>query len=177
MRRPFFSLFAIAILSYWFMTPITASAQDSGTKLRGGLKYSTHVEAIGITVGGDLPVANKIRAGGDFNYYIPGDEGGASVTVWTINVNGYYEVLTSDSMTIHALAGINYLNWSYDNSYCDSFFFGLSCDTTFTDTGLNLGGLAEFGTGNVGFFGTVQIVGLGGDSNGLVIGGGVSYGL
>ena len=175
MRRPIFSLFTIAIFSYCFMIPFAASAQDGGTKLRGALKYSGHVEAIGIGVGADLPVADKIRAGGDFNYYLPGDEFGISVTAWSINANGYYEVMVNDSMTIHALAGINILNFSYGSDFCDQFGnLGISCDDTFTDIGLNIGGLAEFGSGNIGFFGTLQFVGIGGDSDGLVIGGGIS---
>ena len=164
----------IAILSYCFMTPFAVSAQDGGTKLRGGVKFNGHVEAIGIGVGADMPVADLIRVGGDFNFYFPGDEnifgvGNISTTIWTINVNGYYELLTNDSMTVHGLAGINYLNFTYDNVAGCSF-----CNDTFTDIGLNLGGLAEFGTGNIGFFGTVQIVGLGGDSNGFVVGGGAT---
>ncbi len=178
MRRPIISVFTIAILSYFFLAPISANAQGE-TKIRGGLKYNTHIEAIGISVGGDMPVADMIRVGGDFNYYLPGDEGGISTTVWTININGYYVVMENGSMTIHALAGINYLNWSYDSDFCDDIFGGFSsfCDLSFTNTGINIGGLAEFGTGNIGFFGTVQLVGITGGSSGLAVGGGVSMAL
>ena len=85
------------------------------------------------------------------------------------------EVMVNDSMTIHALAGINILNFIYDSGFCDNFSgLGLSCDDTFTNIGLNLGGLAEFGSGSIGFFGTLQFVGIGGDCDGLVIGGGIS---
>lgn len=148
--------------------PTTADAQ--GVNLYLGPAYSTHVEDPGIAAGAYVNVAGVVQAGGDFTYYLVSDEFDENLTIWTIDLNGRYPVLsgTNGGPQIFAIAGINILRWSIDAPESPGFEF----ETSATDIGLNAGGAVEYNLGSIGIFGKAHAV-IGGDSDGFVLGGGV----
>lgn len=162
------SALAIPLLA---LGPVVALGQT----IHVGGAYSTHVEEPGIMVGGYVPVAGVIQAGGEFTWFFVEDAGATSFNLFTIDINGRYPVLQSENggPTVEVIAGLNILRWSGD--YGDSTP-GFDFATSSTDIGLNAGATAGYDLGPVGLFGKVHAV-IGGDSNGVNFGVGVSKAL
>jgi hypothetical protein len=144
-----------------------------------GLSLNTHVEKLGFNVGGKYQITDMIAGMVMFTYFFLSDVPGGSQSAWSLDFNGLYPVYEVEGgMIVYAMAGLNYLNWSWSSDYCDGgSIFGISCDWSVSDIGLNAGGMLVYPLGGFNVFATAAIVGLGGGSSGLNIGAGGSVDL
>ena len=145
----------------------TASAQS----LLAGAVYGTDSD-LGLKLGGYFPVAELILVGGDFIYFFPD-----GFDMYEVNINGLY-LLPVEAVQLHGIVGLNYTSFSFDGSdLCDGLGgFGISsdiCSASSSDIGLNIGGMASFGSGPLGFFVDAKFVIGGGEQ--LEVGGGIKY--
>lgn len=146
----------------------TSAAQ--GLQLQGGLLYGSDNVDLGVKLGATLPVAESIKAGGNFVIYFPGD----NLSAWSLNGNAYYTIPMEGSVGLSAFAGLNYTSFSFDSGANDILNdFGIDLDTSTSDIGLNLGGMAEFGEGPLGFYVDAKIVI--GDGSRFEFGGGATF--
>lgn len=159
-KYSFFTIFIVLLIASF--GPATALAQT----LHGGAVFGTDYD-IGIKVGAYLGVAENIDAGGDFIYFFPD-----GFDAYEININGRY-LIPLESFTLHGIAGLNYTNISFGelNDLCGSF--GFACDASASEIGLNVGGMASFGSGPLGFYADAKFV-IGGSEQ-LEIGGGITF--
>lgn len=174
MNRTFTPAATIVVALVLFLFTNVARAQDDNKPspaVHAGLAFSSHVEDIGVMVGAYVPVVDKIKAGGDFTYYFTDDVGAANFTLWTINLNARYAIIDM----IDVFAGLNILRWKgeYDFGFGFQKNQGFSSSLSATDIGINAGGIIEYPIGGFNVFGKANVV-LGGDSSGLVVGGGLS---
>ena len=165
------SAFCTILIAFFFASLGTGSL--TAQTLLGGAVFGTDSD-IGIKIGGFFPVAEQIDAGGDFTYFFPD-----GFDMYEININGRYALPIESSVGLHGIAGLNYTSFSFDGSdLCEGLgAFGISevCDASSSDIGLNLGGMASFGSGPFGFYADAKFI-LGGGEQ-LEIGGGVTYNL
>ena len=142
----------------------------------GGLVFGSEIENIGLQANGHLVVneENKLRIGADITYFFTDkasvDELELKTSVFAINVNGHYMLVSSDVLILYALGGLNFGFVSVDASGPASQFLDL-VDTNDTEIGLNIGGGVEYGVPFGRVYAELKYV-LGGFDQ-LVIGGGV----
>jgi outer membrane immunogenic protein len=133
--------------------------------LFGGAVFGTDTD-LGIKLGGYFPVAEQIDAGGDFIYFFP-----SGFDMYEININGRYAIPVESDLGLYGIAGLNYSKLSFDES--DLCGGSDLCKGSSSDVGLNIGGMASFGSGPVGFYADIKFI-LGGGEQ-LEIGGGVTF--
>lgn len=167
-------------LSALTATPgVSMPAEQGQIYIGAGLAYNSHVEEPGIGVGLWYQVTPMIAAGAQVNYWFIESIEGVSQSVISVDVLGAYPLVEAQSgMVLSAIAGLNILRWSYEIDNCDGGgIFGQVCDQSATDVGLDAGGMVLYPLGGLSVFAQVFVVGLGGDSNGVQLGGGVSFAL
>lgn len=167
------------------ISPLTATpgvsmpAEQGQIHIGVGLAYNSHVEDPGIGAGIWYQISEMISAGAQFTYFLIESREGASESIYTIDVMGAYPLMESESgLVLSAIAGLNALFYSFSIDNCDSGgIFGDICDESFSDVGLNAGGMVLYPLGSLSVFGQLFVVGLGGESSGVQLGGGVAFGL
>ncbi|NNF03684.1 MAG: hypothetical protein HKN17_04380 [Rhodothermales bacterium] len=144
-----------------------------------GLAFNTHVEDPGIGAGFWYQVTPMIAAGVQGNYWLIESIDGVSQSIISFDFLGSYPLMEMENgMVLSAIAGLNFLRWSYKIDNCDGGgFLGDLCDQSASDVGLDAGGMIVYPLGSVSIFVQVFVVGLGGDSSGGQFGGGVAFGL
>ncbi|WP_103020822.1 outer membrane protein [Salinibacter altiplanensis] len=141
MKR-FASLAAVAF-ALTIAFPYTAQAQtESNSGFEIGPRVTIDVGdieefALGGNVRYDLSqdVEEPVQLAGAFDYYFADDQGGADVTIYTIDLNAHYIFPTEETFSPYAGGGLGITS---------SEVGGISD----TDTGLNLVGGVEFDTGS-----------------------------
>lgn len=158
---------------------VTMPAEKGQIYIGVGLAFNTHVEDPGIGAGVWYQVTPMIAAGVQGNYWLIESIDGVSQSIISFDFLGSYPLMESESgMVISAIAGINFLRWSYSVDNCnDGGFLGDLCDQSASDVGLDAGGMILYPIGGLSIFGQVYVVGLGGDSSGVQLGGGVAFAL
>jgi hypothetical protein len=146
-----------------FLSVQMSSAQ--GVQLQGGILYGSDNVDLGVKLGATLPVAETVKAGGNFVIYFPGND----LSVWSLNGNAYYAIPMDSGIGLSAFAGLNYTSFSFDNEVLQGF----GVDASSSNIGLNLGGMAEFGDGPLGFYVDAKIVI--GDGGRFEFGGGATF--
>lgn len=157
-------------------------SQPGDLKVGVGLAYGSEVENLGIKADGYYTINEQFRVGADLVYYFPDsqDFGSAETTInyFGINFNGNYVFINEADMLVYGIAGINILNISVDSEgFGNGGFGGGSFSSSTTETGLNLGGGAEFGMGFGALFAELKFAGIGGDADQIVFGGGARFSL
>lgn len=149
-------------------TPSAAHAQ-LGFVVQGS--YGLDYEALGVGGGvrfglGSLTAKNGIRAEATFDYFLTDDP----LTVWEVNGNALMDIKSVKGL--YAGAGINYTHSSIDdNGVCGAF--GVACDLSNSDVGLNLIGGMNFGSSKARPFAQARLE-LGGGSQ-LILTGGIRF--
>jgi hypothetical protein len=142
----------IAVLAFVLFAVGVTSAQ--GIKVGGGLSYANDINSLGLRVDGVYSINKDIAAGATATYYMEKD----GLSWFVIDVNGQYNLLKQDDMTVYGLAGINMTMW---NLSLDLGFLG-KVETSGTDTGFNLGAGARKKIGDkMELFGEVKYVASG----------------
>lgn len=125
---------------------VLISVQNSQAQigLGAGLAYGTEIETIGIQVGGTYLINENFRAAADIIYFFPSKEGDSEFEVETkwfeFNANVHYIFFEDESMNAYGLAGINYVNLTFETPSVDFDFITID-GGSFSDSkvGLNLG--------------------------------------
>ena len=154
------------------------------TKLFSGVTYGSEVEALGITVGAEYFVSDKISIAPDFIYYFTNKEsqviGGSEIEVktklWEINGNVHYYFVDNSSIGFYGLGGLNYSHVSVDfkQTDVDSGTVEAQFDMSDGEVGVNLGVGANFPISRkLTPYAELKYVAASTDQ--LVIGGGVKF--
>lgn len=130
------------LLGFALMFTSHAYAQND-IQLELGAAYGLEAEAAGFQVGALYGITDNIRGDADFTYFFPDSPDGVDNSLYEININGHYLFLAEETTAVYALAGINYLHQKVSNG---NMSFSAS------ETGLNIGGGAEFGVGFGGVY-------------------------
>lgn len=156
---------------------VTMPAEQGLIYIGVGAAYNSHVEEPGLGAGVWYQVTPMIAAGAQVNYWFIEDVEGVSQSIISFDVLGAYPLMESESgLVLSAIAGLNVLRWSYEIDNCSGGgLFGELCDQSATDVGLDAGGMVLYPLGSLSVFGQVYVVGLGDDSSGVQIGGGVAF--
>lgn len=161
-----------------FQNEASAQVEEGDFKLGAGLAFGTGVgfwgndNDLGLRADGYYAFTDVIRGGGDFTFYFPKDDNGATFTVWELNINGHYLFVNDGELTLYGLGGINVtgLNFSYDDTWG-------SASGSDEEFGINLGGGLEYALDFADFFAEAKLGGLGGNANQFVIGAGLRFAL
>lgn len=167
---------ALIVLAVIFSAPNTALAQ---MYFGGGLVYGAEIENVGIQANGHLVVneENKLRIGADATFFLPEKATAAGIEVksklFTINVNGHYMLVDSETLILYAIGGLNlgFVSVDVDGPADEIFLFGSGASDT--ELGLNIGGGLEYEVPFGRVYAEVKYVVGGFDQ--LVIGGGVRF--
>jgi hypothetical protein len=132
------------VVAFAVAVPLTAQAQmesDSGFEI--GPRVTIDVGdieevALGADVRYDLSanVNAPVQLNGAFDFYFAGDQGGADVTIYTIDLNGHYMLPTEATFSPYVGGGLGITSSEVGN-------------VSNTDTGINLVGGIEFDTGSL----------------------------
>jgi hypothetical protein len=165
MKRTFLQTLSVTVLLLLVYGTSVSTAQT----LQGGLAFGTDSD-LGVKVGVFVPVMESIDVGGDFTYFFPD-----GFDLYELNFNGRYAIPLEGSFGLFGIGGLNYTNVSVDtSSICGSF--GVSCgNVSSSEIGVNIGAMAAFGSGPLGFYADAKFV-LGGAEQ-LEFGGGVTFDL
>lgn len=104
----------ILIIFSAFILTTEAKAQFS---VGGGLLYGFEIERPGLRLDGLYDINEDFRAALDFGYYFPESEFGVKYNWWELNLNAHYLFVDNDGWTAYALAGINYLKFSFSEDF------------------------------------------------------------
>ncbi len=165
-----------AFLFVFALSMMFSSQASAQLWFGGGLVYGGEVENIGVQANAHLVVneENKIRIGADITYFltdkVSAGETEIKTSVFAINVNGHYMLVTSEQLILYAIGGLNFGFVSVDVSGLGSQFINFVDDTS-TELGLNVGGGVEYTVPFGRVYGELKYV-LGGFDQ-LVIGAGV----
>lgn len=138
--KKFFILFAAMVL----LSFSNVSAKSS-TMVGGGIGYGLDIEELAIQAGAVFDLDLPVNIAPDFKYYLVGDTGPVSLSMWELNVNAHYNFNKSKSTTFYGIAGLQYANIS--TSVDLGPFFGGSTSSSSGEIGLNIGAGANFDLG------------------------------
>lgn len=149
-----------------FAAVVTAEAQYSAG---AGLIYGTEIEQLGIRGEGFYTINEDFRVGASLGYFFPDDFNIGSRRWFDVNANANYFLYAEDEVSIYGLGGLNFafLSINFDNFPNESE----------TEVGLNLGAGVEYMLDFASLFGELQLSGLGGDADQLVLGAGLRFDL
>jgi opacity protein-like surface antigen len=130
---------------------VSTHRSDAQVLVGGGIKFSTaDAFDLGLQAGGYFPIAALpgLRIGGDVSYYFPKTQNVLGVAevetdLLAFNINGQYVLPLQPALWVYGLAGLSIGRASVS---ADAPGFGQASETE-TDTGLNIGGGAEFAVG------------------------------
>ncbi len=163
----------LTVFAFFMMFSMQASAQ---MWFGGGLVFGEGIENLGLQANGHLVVneENKIRVGADITYFFPNKssilDAELKTSIFAINVNGHYMLVTSEQLIFYAIGGLNFGFVSFEYDGVGGEFFSL-VDESSTEIGINVGGGLEYGTDFGRIYAELKYV-LGGFDQ-LVIGAGV----
>ncbi len=128
------------------------ATQQGDITVGGGLTLTTGVGTgggceIGVNAGGYYGITDAIRAGLGISLFF-GD-----FAPTQINIDGHYLFTNADNLVLYGLAGLGYWTWSFD------YGFG---SVSYTTSGLNLGGGAEYVMDSFILFGEAKLNTIGG---------------
>lgn len=109
------------------------------------LGYGFELEEPSIGVNGYYSITEEIRAGGDLIFFLMDTD---NLNVWELNINGHYIFRDRDNLRLYGLAGINRIRFSWDVPDDSPF-----APSSFSETGLNIGGGVEYDLGGFLLFG------------------------
>jgi len=176
-------LYSIGVLmtGLLLLTHINCMAQTGKIQVGGGLIFGSGVlngsgasslnNNVGLKADGYYTINEKFRAGVGLNFFFPHSDSGVKFSIWNINLNGNYFFYENEATRLYGLAGINIA--SMKTTY-DSAQFGTASGTD-SETGLNLGGGAEFGLDFANLFGELKFAGIGGNADQLVLNAGLRF--
>jgi len=152
----------------------TLYAQSGDLKLGGGLVLSTGAvdnggdldNTIGLKVDGVYEIDENWRAGGDFTFYFPDEEGNTDLTVWELNFNAHYIFYQENDLMAYGIGGLNITSINIDTQFGDN---------SESEFGLNLGGGIEYPLDFANLFGELKFGGIGGDADQFVFGAGLRF--
>jgi len=166
MKNNSFRLLSFSLFAFVFLSPLVASAQTGITLFVGGV-YFEHVEQTGVSGGVYIPVSGNIEAGAEVAYFFAVEVDDGDETATHINLNLRYAIVNT-AVRVYVLGGVNSYTWSWEQS-------GGSETESETQLHANIGGMAQFGAGRVGFFVAAKM--MAGDTSSLVGSAGVTIGL
>ena len=167
MKHLFTSLFLLIAISAYSQTNIMVG---------GGLGFGSSIENLCFDLRGSANFSEQIDGAVSINIFLPDKEsaGGfeASLSWWTINLDGHYLFSNTEQSKLYGLAGLNIANIGFETEI-PSFFPGggtQKIDGSDTEIGLNIGGGAEIPFGNLMGFGEAKYVVSDADQLVIVIG-------
>lgn len=147
---PLLSVLVVMLIS---LCAFNTQAQNQTGDLYGGLNvgYGFEVEEPSIGANGFYSITDEIRAGAEFIWFFT-DSGIDDVdfNVYEFNVNGHYIFQDEDGLKLYGLAGINHITFSWDTPNNQT---GFRVASSFSETGLNIGGGVEYDAGGFFLFG------------------------
>lgn len=166
-------LFSIILLFALNSTTFAQEMEVGATKIGGGIVLSTGAvgdgnldNTFGLKVDGYYQLDEEWRAGGDFTFYFPDEEGDFDLTVWELNFNGNYIFHQEDNLMLYGLAGLNITALNIDTP---------NGDNSESEFGLNLGAGLEYGLDFADLFGEAKFGGIGGDADQFVFSAGLRF--
>ncbi|MCH7412463.1 hypothetical protein MM213_03125 [Belliella sp. R4-6] len=163
------NILLLAITLFSFVS--TLSAQDT-RRIGGQIIYGSNLEALGLGVIGELPVAPKMVISPSFSFYFPKDQGFVKQSAWELNGNLNYIFIEDDNLVFYGIGGLNYTNIRVKSDIPGLGNFSNSVGRV----GLNLGAGANFDIG-MSFLPFAEIKYILGDFDRLVIGAGIKFNL
>lgn len=146
----------VYILAFLLVSLGANSALAQG-KVYPGISFGSEIENVGITLGGEFFVSEKISITPDFIYYLPKKESevysGGKIEVksklWELNGNVHYYFVNKQSIGFYGLGGLNYSHVSVDYKQTDTDTGQTEAEFELGDgeIGLNLGIGANFSLG------------------------------
>lgn len=136
-------LFTVCILlGLIFLSSTDLYAQD-GFQLEAGAAYGLEAEAVGFQVGALYGFTQNIRGDANLTYFFPDSPDGVDNSLYEVNINGHYLFVDKEATAVYALAGLNLIRQEVS---------GGGYSVSGSETGLNIGGGAEFGVGFGGIY-------------------------
>jgi opacity protein-like surface antigen len=138
----------LVVVMFLFFTSEQLNAQNSVSL---GLAYGFDIEEVGIQLGGMHRLNDKMSVGGDFVYYLIGDEEffgmKFSQKAFEINGNFRYNFLSQDGFELYGLGTLGLHIVSVKVT-----FGGDSDSESDSEVALGIGGGAQYSLGNLSLF-------------------------
>jgi outer membrane protein X len=124
------------------------------TRIFPGLAFGSEIETVGITVGAEHFVSNKVSISPDLIFYFPNKESSVSggnrvearTNLWELNGNVHYYFVSEPNISFYGLGGLNYshVGFEYKRTDTDSGEIESQFEGNDGEIGLNLGIGANF---------------------------------
>ena len=128
--KKFLLLVCAAVIS------MSASAQEGQKAVGFSLLYGSEIDNVGLGVKGQYNLTDNLRGEAAFDYYLKKD----GWSMWDINANMHYLFNVGRKVTVYPLAGLGYVNVSYEAGDKDHG----AVKSSKGRLGVNLGGGVDF---------------------------------
>lgn len=139
------------------LTVLMSNSALAQVKIYPGISFGSEIETVGITLGGEFFVSEKVSISPDFIYYLPkkesevysGSKAEVKSRLWELNGNVHYYFIKKASIGFYGLGGLNYshVGVDYKQTDTDTGETELEFEVADGEAGVNLGIGANFSLG------------------------------
>lgn len=136
---------------------VGSNLANAQSRIYPGISFGSEIETIGITLGGEFFVSERVSVAPDFIFYLPkkesevysGSKTELKSTLWELNGNIHYYFVKKTDIGFYGLGGLNYSHVSVDYKQTDTDTGQTEMEFNMGDgeIGLNLGIGANFSLG------------------------------
>ena len=174
------------IIMAFLLTGVLSFSSYAQVSINPGIAFGSEIESVGITVGAEYFLSDKVSIAPDFIYYFTKKESqafsGSEIEVksklWELNGNVHYYFVDNSNIAFYGLGGLNYshVGVKYKQTEIGSGIVEAEFEADDGEVGVNLGVGANF-TIRQNFTPFTELKYVGASTDQLVISAGLKLGL